>query len=162
MKYMINKTSLLGFNENSKTKAGGEKRKLNKNKLVLSIVAALALLVIVPISAEAQQQDTNYTIESENISIVIETNSINNTLLVDIGFQVNDTWIFVTDENITVSRNASDNQSGKFFGYTDSGNAFLLLYDILNEDSAKLSVKVWHDGTKTSIVERATVQYLSS
>lgn len=126
----------------------------------MSIIIVLTLLIIIPISAKAVQDDTDRFIESEHIFIVLDAYSLNDTLLVDIGFKVNDVWNIVTEENITIFRNESDNQSGRFFGYTDYGNAFYIVYKILDDDNAKLSFMVWHDNTKTRLVEQATIQNL--
>ena len=131
----------------------------NENKFVLPIIVTIVLLVVIPTSVYALQTDTEYFIESENAFIVIRANT--NSELIDIGFAVNGEWIFVTDKNITISRNEADSQSGRFFGYTDSGDAFYLKYSIQDEN-AKLLVKTWQDNLTMRIVEEATVDYLFS
>lgn len=128
-----------------------------KNKILVIPITLLVLLVAVP-SVQALESESDYLIYSDNIGIIISTDSNNVTTLTD-------GWVLIElDEqsfdmdNIKKSRISSDGEQGKFLGRTSEGNMFYAIYDI--SDEPKLLIKVWIEGVSTRIVEQAIVENL--
>jgi len=131
-----------------------------KKLLLLGIIPALALLLLTTShNIEALESNTEYFVDSKNAFTIISVDASGKTSLLEGGFVVNGEWEYWDIESLKISRILNDGDQGRFFGRSDAGNLFYAKYDIQGEN-ADMFIKVWHDGIKTRILDKAVVSFL--
>jgi len=125
----------------------------------MKAVFLILFLPVLIIPVFALESDTEYFIESENIFLILSTDSANE-IIFDGGGVTADGVLFEFDEKqIKVIRITENGDHGRIFGKTIQGNYYYVIYDITDDD-VKLYAKVWHNNTTTRLVEVATIEKL--
>ena len=133
---------------------------MNMTRTTTLIATLVILTSIIGVNmAHALESNTEYFIDSKNAFVIISLDSSGKTTLLDGGMIVNGEWELWETSNLKLSRILNDGELGRFFGRSEAGNLFYGKYDILG-DQAQLMIKIWHDGIKTKIIEKATVSDL--
>ena len=127
------------------------------NIVLLTIVAALTLVLSIS-STEALESEGEYFLDSENAYVIIGIDSEGNTELLEGSMSVNGEWQTWEDTDLIFSRVASDGEFGRFFGESNTGDAFYGRYTIGEQPT--LFVKIWTDDNKVKILEQAILQSL--
>jgi len=131
---------------------------MNQKKSIVLIFSVLFMIIMIPNSYAFLESDTQYILEGEQISIIIDTSD--DKVLIDDGWVIiNNETEFFDVENLKFQRSYEDGNYSRFLGTTDKGNPFYAKY-VIEDDNVKLFVKVWHDGIKTRILEDGTISYL--
>jgi len=144
--------------------------------VVLSLALILALVIMNPNLMSIDEADTteledkveflakayaleynvDYFIESENAFVIISVDFNGTTSLVEGTMYANDNWQSWEAKDLKFSRILSDNNQGRFFGETDTGDLFYAIYYI-DGNNAELRINIWSEDIKTTIIEQATV-----
>jgi len=126
-----------------------------KNIIILSV----SLLLVSVISVYALESNTEYFISSESILLVFKVDSSNKVILADGIIMINDVSYDFDITQVKVWRITDNGDHGRIFGKTIQGDYYYMIYDIDGEKVTLFS-KLWHDGTKTRILEDATIDKL--
>ena len=125
-------------------------------KLLASLLV-VAVGAITVSSAYALDLNTTYFVDSQNVFFIVDVDSAGKATLSDAGCSISNEWQYL--EEIKVWRTTEQGDNGRVFGKTTEGNYLYGIYSI-DGDKADLFCKVWHDGIKTRVVEKGTVEPL--
>lgn len=129
------------------------------SKYLFILLIGIILTIGVSSYSYALDSNSDIMISSDNSYIIISTDSSNDIELIDGGVSIDGNMHNFDMNKIKRWITTNDGEKGNVFGKTETDNWFYLKYNI-DDESGDLFYKVWHDGFKTRVIEKALVQNL--
>ncbi len=131
--------------------------KLVPSLVLTSIILGMGIFGIT--QAFALESNTAYFIDSESMYIILIIDPNNKVTVNDVGITVDGKFYELDETQLKVWRATENGDKGRIFGKTLQGDYYYTIYEIDGE-TAKISTKLWHNGTVTRIIETALVEKL--